>query len=133
MRKNVFPVIITGILVASFVFWGCTKLDTTNLGVDLIPAVDNVHTFRDTFQIETTQGFFNDTSQVNLSGNFLLGRINNDPLFGTTNAELFLQFKPPFYPYYYGNPLDTLIGIDSVVLTLKYSGDYRNNKDKREA
>ncbi|MBK8711504.1 MAG: DUF4270 family protein [Niastella sp.] len=124
MRKNVFPVIITGILVASFVFWGCTKLDTTNLGVDLIPAVDNVHTFRDTFQIETTQGFFNDTSQVNLSGNFLLGRINNDPLFGTTNAELFLQFKPPFYPYYYGNPLDTLIGIDSVVLTLKYSGSY---------
>ena len=124
MRKNVFAVIFTGILAASFIFWGCTKLDTTNLGIDLIPAVDNVHTFRDTFQIETTQGFFNDTSQVNLSGNFLLGRINNDPLFGTTQADLFLQFKPPFYPYYYGNQGDTLVGIDSVVLALKYSGSW---------
>ncbi|MFZ1527268.1 MAG: DUF4270 family protein [Ferruginibacter sp.] len=127
MHKRVLPAAFLSFLFVVLLAWGCTKLDTTNLGTDLIPAVDNVHTFRDTFNIETTQGFFNDTSVVTLSDNYALGTISNDPLFGTTEANIYLQLKPPFYPYYFGFATDTVknytgVGVDSVVLCLSYKG-----------
>ena len=34
---------------------GCTKLDTTTLGADLV-TVDNVNTFADTLNVNATQG-----------------------------------------------------------------------------
>ena len=49
----------------------------------------------------------------------LLGFVN-DPIFGQTEANVFLQPKPAFYPFYYGAAGDTLVGLDSLVLTLKY-------------
>lgn len=55
-----------------------------------------------------------------------MGKINNDPLFGQTTANIFLQLKPPFFPFYYGATGDTLngfgAGLDSVVLVLSYKG-----------
>ncbi len=103
--------------------WGCTKLDTTTIGSDLLPEVDNVNTFADTLDINTTQAAFNDTTKLLLSENFVVGT-TNDPLFGSTDATLFLQLKPGFYPYYIGAPRDTLVAYDSVVLCLSYKGAY---------
>lgn len=127
MHKRVLPAALLSFIAIIVLAWGCTKLDTTNLGTDLIPAVDNVHTFRDTFNIETSQGFFNDTSVVSISNNHALGTISNDPLFGKTEANVFLQLKPPFYPYYFGSASDTVknytgVGVDSVILCLSYKG-----------
>jgi hypothetical protein len=115
----------------SLLISGCTKIDTTELGADLIPAVDNVHTFADTFQVFGTMETNPDTvTRVSASENHVVGRVN-DPVFGKTNADLFLQLTPDFFPYYYGDG-DTLIGsvlvpgtrFDSVFLCLAYKGYY---------
>ena len=104
--------------------WGCTKLDTTTLGTELIPEVDNVNTFADTLDITTTQGVFDglykDTTKLGPGDLYAIGKVN-DPLMGETKANLFLQFKPPFYPYFIGKiSTDTLVAADSVVLCLSY-------------
>ncbi|MEO7444927.1 MAG: DUF4270 family protein [Ferruginibacter sp.] len=112
----------------------CTKLDTTNLGADIIPPVDNINTFADTFNITSTQGFFDDTIKITRDEDHVLGRINNDPLFGTTQANIYLQLKPSFYPYYYGNAGDTVkgysnVGVDSVVLCFAYKGSWGDTNE----
>ena len=103
----------------------CTKFDTTTLGTDLLPVVDNVKTFADTLDVVSSQNTMTDT--VKLSRDFFhtLGRISDDPQFGTTTSNIYLQLKPSFYPYSYtNNRLDTLLGIDSVVIGLNYRGTY---------
>ena len=113
------------IALVAFIFilhQGCTKLDTTSLGSDLIPAVDNVKTFRDSFDITTTQGIFADSFKIFNSENNVLGLITNDPLFGATEANIFLQLKPGFFPYHFANAGDTIVGVDSVVLGLSFKG-----------
>jgi hypothetical protein len=105
-----------------FINSGCSKLDTTDIGADLLPAIDNVNTFETFLDINTTQGIFNDTSIVFRTEDHALGKINNDPLFGTTQANIYAQFKPTFFPFYYGSFNDTnnIVGFDSVVLCLSY-------------
>ncbi|MBL0358485.1 MAG: DUF4270 family protein [Chitinophagaceae bacterium] len=123
--------IVAFLLVLSV--WGCTKIDTTTLGSDLIPAVDNVHTFADTLLINGTQGIFNDTfTRVSYTDYHALGSITNDPVFGTTSSDLYLQLKPNYYPFYFGNAGDTINNViapvigsngtsfDSAVLCLSY-------------
>jgi hypothetical protein len=112
---------------------GCTKIDTTTLGGDLIPIVDNVNTFADsTLAIGTTQGTFADTTRVNLISDHVLGTINNDPLFGSTKADIYVQLKPGGYPFRYGTIADTLngfgAGLDSVVLCISYRGNWGDSR-----
>ncbi len=108
----------------------CNKLDTTDIGGGLIPPVDNVNTFDTLLNVVATQGFENDTTKVNNAEDLPLGYIasSNDPVFGKTTANLFLQLKPAFFPYYIGSANDTLNGfgakLDSVVLCLSYRGFY---------
>lgn len=110
---------------------GCTKIDSTTLGGDLIPAVDNVNTFDTIINLEGTQGLFNDTTRIGLNETHLLGSITNNPLFGQTNADIFLQLSPTFFPYYFGNANDTiditkdpLTGFDSAYLFLSFKAFY---------
>jgi hypothetical protein len=115
------------LLATVFINYGCTKFDTTTIGSDLLPAVDNVTTFAQTFDVTTKQGIFsNDSTRNNIFDQNALGAITNDPYFGKTQANIFLQFKPTFYPYYFGSANDTLNGygaqLDSVVLCLSYKG-----------
>jgi hypothetical protein len=112
------------IAVISFLNWGCTKIDTTTLGSDLIPVVDNVNTFADTLDISSAQGIFDDTSRVPYSDLHVLGSITNDPLFGRTYADMYLQLKPIFFPYTFGNAGDTITHFDSAVLCLSYNSFY---------
>ena len=126
MQKRILSIAITAIVLFSLFNWNCTKLDTTDIGSDLLPAVDNVNTFDTVLNINSTQGFFSDSTYLFKTDNFAVGAINNDPLFGKTNAHIFMQLKPTFYPFYLGNSGDTLngfgAGLDSVVLCLKYKG-----------
>ena len=131
MLRNILR---TSTLLSAFILfftWGCTKIDTTTLGSDLIPAVDNIHTFADTLAITATQGTFNDSSRAVYTDLHALGSITNDPVFGKTNADLYLQLKPNFFPYYFGNRGDTInstlnvkTGFDSAVLCLSYKSFY---------
>ena len=126
MQKRILPIALIAALLFSLFNWNCTKLDTTDIGSDLLPAVDNVHTFDTVLNIITTQGIFNDTTIIERTDDHALGYITTDLLFGKTKANIFLQLKPTFYPYYLGNEKDTLngfgAGLDSVVLCLKYKG-----------
>jgi len=122
VQKRILSIAIITFFFFSFVNLGCSKLDTTDIGSDLLPAVDNVTTFDTLITINATQGVFNDTTVITNTDNHALGKINNDPLFGTTRADVYAQFKPTFYPYYYGNAGDTIVGFDSVVLCLSYRG-----------
>jgi hypothetical protein len=125
--KRFLPVFFGAVLCVVIINLGCTKLDTTNLGVDIIPAVDNVNTFADTLPITSSQGVFNDTSRILSTDLNVLGKISNDPLFGQTDARVFFQLKPAYYPFYFGNAGDTTsgfpgTGVDSLVLCLSYNG-----------
>lgn len=123
MQKRILSITTTTLLLFSFFIWGCSKIDITDIGSDLLPAVDNVNTFDTLLTINTTQGIFTqDSTLVFNTDDHVLGKINNDPLFGTTKADVYAQFKPTFYPYYYGNKGDTIVGYDSVVLCLSYKG-----------
>jgi hypothetical protein len=127
VQKRILPIAITAITFCLLFGWSCTKLDTTNIGSDILPPVDNVNTFDTVLDIISTQGFFPDTSTIlGKYDDYALGAINNDPLFGTTNSHIFMQLKPSFYPYYFGDPGDTIntpdVGLDSIVLCLKYRG-----------
>ena len=129
MQRRILSFLISGFLFVSFINVSCNKLDTTDIGGDVLPAVDNVRTFADTLQVITTQGvFFPDTTVVTRTDDHAIG-FTNDPVFGTTTAGAYFQFKPNFFPYYLGNPGDTIslynlynTGYDSVVLCLKYRG-----------
>ncbi len=122
MRSRIFLPVATVVFALVISVFGCTKFDTTTLGTDIIPAVDNVNTFADTFSINANQVSGADSTSFYRSDNFPLGYISNDPIFGTTKADVYAQFKPTFYPYYFANPGDTLLGLDSVVLCLSYKG-----------
>jgi len=81
--------------------YSCEKIDTTDIGGDQLPAVDNVHTFDTTLLINSSQGYFNDlTTAVGLGEDHALGFISNDPIFGRTTANVFMQVKPSFNTFY---------------------------------
>jgi hypothetical protein len=133
-----------GLYTCAFLFLlitalGCAKIDSTNLGSDLIPAVDNVTTFADTLNIEGTQGTFSDTARIPISDLHVLGAITNDPVFGKVNAEVFLEMKPTAYPYYFGAAGDVIdpavndsTGFDSVVLCLSVKSYYGDTIDQHQ-
>jgi hypothetical protein len=122
VQKRILSVTIFVFLI-SLIIVGCSKLDTTDIGSELLPAIDNVNTFEGVYEINTTQGIFaTDSTQVSYTDDLVLGKINNDPLFGTTKADVYVQYKPSFYPYYYGIAKDTITNFDSVVLCLSYKG-----------
>jgi len=110
---------------------GCNKIDTTELGADLIPAVDNISTFADTFYIDAAREQNTDTTRLGRSESHVLGSINNDPVFGKTRADIFIQLKPSFFPFYLAKAKDTInpsinpaTHYDSVFLCLSYKGFY---------
>ncbi len=122
--------------------YSCTKLDTTTQGADLV-TVDNIVTKSVTLDVFTQQGFFanepfsnnGDSTVITKNSNHILGQISNDLLFGKTDASIFVQFKPDFFPFYFGNAGDTIkngivgnaspaAGFDSIVLCLSYKGSW---------
>jgi hypothetical protein len=122
VHKHTYKSYCYFVFVVSCFFYGCSKLDTTTIGGGLIPEVDNIHTFADTFEIETRQEVFDDTTKITPKDNYVIGKIN-DPYIGETNANLFFQLKPSFFPYYIGQlPKDSIVKADSVVLCLSYKG-----------
>jgi hypothetical protein len=126
----------------------CTKLDTTQQGADVLE-VDNINTFADTLEVITEQGIFGtypgsslsnptDSAFLRKNENHVIGHIT-DAGFANTNARIFLQLKPQFFPYYFGNAGDTTrfgtpgpgsgpvslnARLDSVFLCLSYRAAY---------
>lgn len=107
----------------------CQKIDTTDLGVGLIPEVDNINTFETVLDVITDNNFMPGSDSISRSEDHALG-IMTDPEFGTTSANIYFEILPPAagtYPF--GNSDSTKI-IDSVILSLSYKGLYGDSMSK---
>lgn len=101
---------------------GCTKIDTTTIGEELIPAVDNIHTFETTLDVIATN--FDDVpicDTVRRGDLHALGIISNDPYFGKSNANIYLELKPEVFPFKFKDHDTDSLFLDSAVLVLKYA------------
>lgn len=110
---------LTGLIIYS----SCTKIDTTDLGNELIPAVDNVNTFETVLDVETDNFLFPDTTRLTGSSLHALGVIGDDPEFGRTEAAVYAAFNPSTYGTNPFTVQDSVV-IDSIVLSLAYAGLY---------
>ena len=123
-RTLLFALSITALVVAVFLF-SCSKINmATELGRDVLPPIDNVHTFDTTIDVVTTNGQFAldaDSFRTGLAFYQMVGKITNDPLFGKTDAQMYLQLSPVSYPF---KNVPGKLYLDSVILVLKHSFTY---------
>ncbi|MEO6915838.1 MAG: DUF4270 family protein [Chitinophagaceae bacterium] len=101
----------------------CQKIDTTDLGANLIPTVDNINTFDTVLDVITDNIYLPDSSSITRTDNHALGYLE-DPEFGNTNAAIYFDVQPAnsaVYPF--GNK-DSASIVDSVVLSLSYTKLY---------
>jgi Domain of unknown function (DUF4270) len=126
-RKTVLSA-IAGFFISIYLLnIGCTKIDVTQLGDDLIPVVDNINTFDTLVEVISNNIIFPDSANkiaVGRSQDQALGTVNNDPLFGHSTASMFFELKPLVYNFYPFLNKDSIIAIDSVVMTLGFNGFY---------
>ena len=124
MSKNQYKSAVSGILMLLAFAVGCTKIDTTTLGQNLVPTVDNIHTFDTTFSVIAVNYDSTECDTIHRANLQALGIISNDPLFGSTNANVYLELKPPYYPYYFPPADANSFQIDSAVMVLNYSHSF---------
>ncbi|WP_276483211.1 DUF4270 domain-containing protein [Paraflavitalea pollutisoli] len=123
MNRKIF-LSVSAALTGLILYSSCTKIDTTDLGNELIPAVDNVKTFETVLDVQTDNFLYDDSTKITSNLLHALGIIADDPEFGGTEANIYSNFSPgtaatnPF-----GSVTDSVI-IDSVVLSLAYGGYY---------
>ena len=109
-------------IATAFFYSSCTRIDTTDLGNDLIPVVDNVNTFQTILDIVTDNVLLTDTTRMRFSEDHALGVISSDPVFGKTTASIYVDMRPATFgtrPF-----SDSTITLDSVVLSLAHRGTY---------
>jgi Domain of unknown function (DUF4270) len=138
IKKYSLAVLSTAFLM-TIIGVSCTKFDTTSLGSDIL-LVDNINTFADTIgnnssPILSTQDYLTkDSTLILKTESHVIGKVN-DAIFGNTDAAIYLQFKPTFYPFYFGNAGDTVkrgtvlnsspnAGFDSAFICLSYRGSW---------
>lgn len=124
MSKNQYKSSVAGILMLLVFSIGCTKIDTTTLGQNLIPAVDNIHTFDTTYKIIAVNYDSTECDTIYRNSLQALGMISNDPLFGSTKANLYFEFKPQAFPYNFPSADANSIEIDSAIMVLSYSHSF---------
>ena len=110
-------------MLLAFTF-GCTKINTTSLGQNLIPAIDNIHTFDTTYQVIAVNYDSTQCDTIHRTGLQALGIIANDPLFGSTSANVYFEFKPKSYPFNFPVADANSIQIDSAIMVLNYSHSF---------
>lgn len=134
MYKSQFKFAIAGSLIFLFFAVGCTKIDTTSIGKDLIPAVDNINTFDTTLSV-IANNFDPSILCDSIGRNDLhaLGIIANDPLFGKTAANIYVAFKPVAYPFNFKDHDKDSIIIDSVVMVLNYAYSFGDSTVMQKA
>ncbi|RYZ29186.1 MAG: DUF4270 family protein [Chitinophagaceae bacterium] len=120
MKIKGLPALLS--LIFLTLLFSCTKVnEATELGDELIPAVDNVNTFDTTLIVQAAYYPFEDSSRHLINENMALGQIN-DPAFGATTADMFFNLSSRVYG---SSPFkDTIDKIDSVVLSVAFRGSY---------
>lgn len=124
MLKTQYTSAFTGILILLSFAFGCTKIDTTSLGQNLIPVIDNINTFDTTFSVIANNFDDAECDTIHRDNLQALGIISNDPLFGKTNAEIYVELKPQYFPYNFPAADANSFQVDSAVLILQYSHSF---------
>jgi hypothetical protein len=124
VSKTQYKSAFTGILILLSFVWGCTKIDTTTLGQNLIPVVDNIHTFDTTFSVIATNYDDGECDTAERSNLQALGIISNDPLFGKSNGKIYVELKPDGFPYNFPTADANSFQVDSAILVLTYSHSF---------
>jgi len=122
VKRNLF-VFFTAALSILLAF-SCEKIDTTDIGDDLIPAVDNVHTFDTIMDVITDNFLLPDSTRILRSEAHAWGVIENDPEFGKTKGEVYFSLTPNGYGTHPFPKKDSTLEIDSVVLAVAYVGAF---------
>lgn len=124
--ENIFRLAFSLSLI-TVVFGSCTKIKSTDIGTELLPTIDKLSTFDTLLPVVTENFLFGDSALPVIGKDFqgravehVVGSVSNDPMFGTTEASIFMELKPPGYKYYFENVKDSLT-LDSVVLCLKWN------------
>ncbi len=125
MKSRIFVASIGSMFLISLIFLlSCNKINlATELGDDLVPAVDNVHTFEVALATSTHNALLTDTNLVGYYDLLSLGDLN-DPEFGHTHANINFNITPSSFGRYPFVKNDGNLKIDSVVLSLSYQGAY---------
>lgn len=130
MKKTSYFAFLLIAIVSSvaILFPACRKInEATDLGGGLIPPIDNINTFDtiiNALVYNDSIGLADDSLRVSKADEYFLGRISNDPFFGTTDARIFLELKPPSYPFVFNTGHTDSLHIDSVVLVLSHKENY---------
>jgi hypothetical protein len=125
--KNQFWIFSSIIFILfSLLISSCKRInEATEIGQDLIPPVDNITTFQTFLDVETNNvSMLNDTAEMNPTDPVAIGNITSDPEFGSTNASAYFSISSNTYG---ANPFihrDSVVQIDSVVLSLDYVAHY---------
>lgn len=129
MNRNLFCRTFVALFALIIIGVGCTKIKSTDIGIGLIPAVDNINTFDTVLEVVTENFIADDSTYPRLFPNsnggiptLIAGKISNDPQFGSTTGSLSFYYKPDIYPYSFETAFKDSLYLDSVVLTLKWSG-----------
>ncbi len=117
-------VFFTAISVLFLFLLSCQKIDTTDIGNDLIPVVDNVNTFDTTLEIIADNMLLPDSTRLRSGEEHALGFISSDPIFGKTTASIYMDMRPRVYGIRPFADKDSLVAIDSVVLSMANVGTY---------
>jgi len=110
-------------LFSTLMFSACTRITSSELGLGLLPSMDAYNTKDTIIDVITESVDRPDSMRVYGSDDHIVGTITNDPSFGTTNASMFFQMKPSFFPFFIAGSKDSLV-VDSAVLILSYKGFY---------
>ncbi|HRP58217.1 DUF4270 family protein, partial [Agriterribacter sp.] len=110
----------------------CTKITPTDIGTDLLPVVDNVHTFETSLRVYSDNFLMNDSSVINYPDDHALGIIEDDPQFGKTEAEIYFGIAPASDSRYPFVNADSIIAMDSVILSLAYTGVYGDSNSMQK-
>jgi hypothetical protein len=122
VRKNQYKAAFAGFLILFSFLYGCTKIDSTTLGQNLIPAVDNIHTFDTTLNVIAVN--YDNLDQCDTIQPYdlqALGIISDDPYFGKTTSQIYVEMKPSSFPYNFPVAAADSLFVDSAVLVLQYS------------
>jgi hypothetical protein len=101
----------------------CKKInEPTEIGDELIPPIDNINTFETFFSTLTdnVNHVENDSTKMGITDIAAIGNITNDPEFGQTNAAAYFDLSSTAYGTNPFNHQDSIVGVDSVVLSLAY-------------
>src|SRR6266540_5566448 len=101
VKSRILVLSIGSVFLNSFFFFlSCKKInEATQLGDDLVPAVDNIHTFEVSLNAITNNVLFNDSTKVLYNDLVALGDID-DPEFGPTHTNINFNITPSSFGTY---------------------------------